>query len=248
VVHGSNDERYPRAREGLEQLMSTAGRNRAFLLYTANSGRQSTGHYSRMGDRHTLDSIRHHDCLGRLVDAALNAEGPEKHFLRTCRERLQAARLEAEGRLGYTPAELRRSWASGGQGGIDDVKLFDVPPDSEEFDLVSTVFKAQPVEKATYQLKPQHVWDATSVARVQRVENCHQQAGSARPDQTWRRSRGRGVLPPAARRGGGQTEEVLQQQRGWLIVPRCIGVRARVVKPCPASFFRLRAGTVGRWC
>lgn len=181
VVHGSNDERYPRARESLEQLMSTAGQNRAFLLYTANSGRQTTGHYSRVGDRHSLDSVRHHDCLARLVDAALDAAGPEKHFLRTCRERLQAARLEAEGRLGYTPAELRRSWESGGRGGADDERLFDVPLGSEEFDLVNTIFKAQPVERAIYQLKPQHVWDATRAVRVQRVENGFQEEGSARP-------------------------------------------------------------------
>jgi len=171
VAHGSSDERYPQTRESLEQMVNASGLDRTFLLYTANSGRQTTGHYSRMGDRHSLDTLQYHDCLPRLVDAVLDSEGPEKHFLRTCRERLSDARLEAEGQIGYTPAALRRSWESEGCRGMDGQRLFDVPPDSEEFRLVSTVFKAQPTETAIYQLKPQHAWDATRVARVQWVEN-----------------------------------------------------------------------------
>lgn len=181
VAHGSNDERYPQTRESLEQLMLTGGANNTFLLYTANSGRQTTGHYSRVGDRHSLDSLQQHDCLSRLVDAAVDGEGPEKHFMRTCRERLQEARLEAEGRIGYTPAALKRSWASPSQRGMEHQKLFDVPPGSEEFQLVATVFKAPPNEKAIYRLKPEHVWDTTQVVRVQRVENGLQEEGSVTP-------------------------------------------------------------------
>jgi hypothetical protein len=181
LAHGSNDERYPRAREHLEWLLSTGDPSKSFLLYTANSGQLATGQFSRFGDRHSMESLRLHDSLARLVDAALSPDSPDLYFLRTCRERMTQTRLEAEGRLGYTPEALRKLWASPHQRGMDRQKLFDVHPGSTEFQLVSTVFKCHPREEPTYPLKPREVWDTARIVRVQRVENGTQFEGSIKP-------------------------------------------------------------------
>jgi Ca2+-binding EF-hand superfamily protein len=181
LAHGSNDERYPRAREHLEWLLSTGDPNKSFLLYTANSGQLATGQFSRFGDQHSMESLRLHDGLARLVDAALSPDSPDLYFLRTCRERMTQTRLEAEGRLGYTPEALQKLWASPNQRGLDRQKLFDVRPGSAEFQLVSTVFKCHPREAPTYPLKPREAWDQARIVRVQRVENGTQFEGSIKP-------------------------------------------------------------------
>jgi hypothetical protein len=181
VAHGSNDERYSRPREALENLMSTGGPNSSFLMYTANSGQLATGQFSRFGDRHGMESLQQYDTLARLVDAAVCPDCPETYFLQTCRERMIGSRLHAENRLGYTPEAIRKFWASPNQRGVDHQKLFDVLPGTEEFDLVSTMFKAQPHEAPTYQLKPRQVWDLARVVRIQRVENGTQHEGSIKP-------------------------------------------------------------------
>jgi hypothetical protein len=181
IAHGSNDERYPITRERLENFMSTGGENAHFLLYTGNSGQLATGQFSRFGDRHDMASLLQYDTLPRLVDAALSQDSPEMYFLRTCRERMIQERLTAEARLGYTPEALRKMWASPNQRGMDRQKLFDVHPGSEEFQLVSTIFKSQPHEAPIYQLKPRQVWDMNRVVRVQRVENGTQHDGSIKP-------------------------------------------------------------------
>jgi Ca2+-binding EF-hand superfamily protein len=181
LAHGSNDERYPVTRERLEQLSSTGGPNSVFLFYTANSGRLATGQFSRFGDRHGMESLGQHDGAARLVDAALSFDCPELCFLRTCRERMTQERLAAEEKLGYTPEALRRLWSSPNQRGLDHQKLFDVHPGSEEFELVSAVFKSRPHEAPVYQLGPPQAWDMARVVRVQRVENGTQHEGSVRP-------------------------------------------------------------------
>jgi len=181
LAHGSNDERYPRAREHLEWLLTTGDPSKSFLLYTANSGQLATGQFSRFGDRHSMESLRLHDSLARLVDAALSPDSPDLYFLRTCRERMTQVRLDAEGRLGYTPESLRKLWVSPNQRGMDRQKLFDVHPGSTEFQLVSAIFKAHPLESPTYPLKPREAWDMARVVRVQRVENGTQFDGSVKP-------------------------------------------------------------------
>ncbi|CAK0893331.1 unnamed protein product [Prorocentrum cordatum] len=181
LAHGSNDERYPVSREHLERLLGTGDANSSFLLYTANSGQLATGQFSRFGDTHGMASLGLHDGLARLVDAALSGGCPELYFMRTCRERMTQARLEVEGRLGYTPEALQKLWASPNQRGMDRQKLFDVHPGSTEFQLVSAIFKAHPLESPTYPLKPREAWDMARVVRVQRVENGTQFDGSVKP-------------------------------------------------------------------
>jgi len=71
LAHGSNDEFYKNRREDLENLMRTGSENRCWLYYTANSGLLGRG-YTRQGDMHNMESLKHWDCLPRLVDAALS--------------------------------------------------------------------------------------------------------------------------------------------------------------------------------
>jgi len=171
LCQGSNDETFPTTRAKLEELLSTGCPSRCFLYYTANSGQLPSGHFSRVGDRHNMESILQHDCLPRLLDAAMSSEGPELHIVRTWRERLTSARLEAEQWLGYSPIALSRRWASRGRGGRDDRKLFDLPAGCEEFQKVVEVFKAQPREGAAYTLSPPGTWERVQVRKVERIEN-----------------------------------------------------------------------------
>jgi len=179
LAHGSNDELFGTTRACLEELVATGTPNMCFLYQTANSGKLSSGHFSRVGDRHVMESLLQHDCLPRLVDAALNPDGPELHMQRTWRERLSETRSEAESWLGSTTISLRRRWSS--QGGFVQNYLAEVPQGSEEFQRVVDVFKAAPREPPAYILAPQELWDARRVLRVQRIENSLQEECSARP-------------------------------------------------------------------
>jgi len=181
LAHGSNDEVYPTSRADLECLMATGSANKCFLYYTANSGQLTSGQRSRYGDRHNMESLLHHDCLPRLIDATLCPEGPEVHMVRTWRERLSEERLDAEAWLGYSPERLRRHWASPNHRGLDDRKLFEVPRGSEEFHQVSSVFHAVPKEPPAYLLSPQAAWDQVQVLNVHRVENGMQEDGCSKP-------------------------------------------------------------------
>jgi len=118
-----------------------------------------------------MESILSNDCLNRLLDAAMMPGGPELHFVRTWRERLTGARLDAEQWLGYSPIALRRRWESRGRGGRDEKKLFEVPVGSEEFQRVQEVFKAEPHEGAAYVLSPPGSWDRVRMLKVERIEN-----------------------------------------------------------------------------
>jgi len=77
LAHGANDEVYPTSRADLEHLIATGTKNMCFLYYTANSGQVSPGVLTRTADGHNMESILHHDCLPRLIDAALDPDGPE---------------------------------------------------------------------------------------------------------------------------------------------------------------------------
>jgi len=94
--------------------------------------------------------------------------------------RLSAQRLEAEEWLSYCPERLRRRWSSAHHKGLDDQKLFDVPRNSQEFQMVITVFASSPSEPAAYG-GPNPAWDRTGIARIQRIENGLQEDGSAKP-------------------------------------------------------------------
>uniref|UniRef100_A0A7S2LU42 Poly [ADP-ribose] polymerase n=1 Tax=Zooxanthella nutricula TaxID=1333877 RepID=A0A7S2LU42_9DINO len=171
VCQGSNDEVYPTPRAKLEEVIATGTPNMVFLYYTANSGKLPTGHLSRIGDQHNMQSILNHDCLPRLIDAALSPGGPELHVVRSWRDRLTEQRLAAEHSLGYSPDLLRKRWASPSHRGCDEHKLFEVPRSSEEFAHVAAVFKAQPREKPAYFLSPPETWERVRILKVERVEN-----------------------------------------------------------------------------
>jgi len=190
LAHGANDETFKRTRRELEQVMSTGSPNRCFLYYTGNSGEISPGAHTRLGDRHQMHSLTLHDCLPRLIDAAVAGEtrevgvengGPEMHFMRSWRGRLSNERLEAEHWLGYTTERLRSRWVSPGRRGNDVRHLFEVPRGSEEFTNVEAVFRATPSEPSDYELGPPSVWARSRVLRIERVENGPQEAGSFRP-------------------------------------------------------------------
>lgn len=188
IAHGSNDDMYPRSRADLERLIATGTPNKRFLYYTANSGQLPSGQYARLGDKHDMESLVNHDCLPRLIDAALCPDGPEVYMLRTWRERLTEERLSAERELGYLPDEVHRSANLDGNStrrrpsihkGIN--VLFDVEPSSAEFQMVTTVFKAVPKEPPAYMLPPKETWERTQIVRIERVKNKLQLNGSTKP-------------------------------------------------------------------
>jgi len=179
IAVGANDELYPRSRADLEQLVSTGTPNLCFLYYTGNSG-PVQGTCSRFGDKHNMDSLLVYDCLPRLMDAAMCYKGPENYMIWSWRHRLSPQRLEAEQWLSYCPEQLRRRWSSAHHKGLDDQKLFDVPRNSQEFQMVLTVFASSPREAAAYG-GPNLAWDRAGIARIQRIENGLQEDGSAKP-------------------------------------------------------------------
>lgn len=190
IAQGSNDEVYGPRRADVERLVSTGSPNKCLLYYTANSGRMRGGQFTRMGDRHNMESLLLCDCLPRLLDATLCPEGPEMHLVRTWQERLGADRREAEAWLGLTPERLHARWARhaalrrrhAGRAGADDrLALAELPRQSEEFRSVSTVFHSVPAEPPAYVLKPQATWDRTRILKVERVENALQHDGSVKP-------------------------------------------------------------------
>jgi len=189
LCQGSNDEVYPTARARLEELMATGSPNMCLLYYTANSGQLPSGHFSRMGDQHNMQSILSHDCLPRLIDAAMSLAGPELHLVRSWRQRLTEDRLAAERWLGYVPDLLRKRWASPSHRGCDEEKLFEVPRACEEFRQVSSVFRAQPREPPAYLLSPPATWERVQIVRIERIENGALHEGCTNPYlQSLRRS------------------------------------------------------------
>jgi hypothetical protein len=176
---GSNDEFYSRSRVDLEELISTGTKNLCFLYYTGNSG-PVQGSFSRIGDKHNMESLLVYDCLPRLMDAAMCQQGPEMHVIWSWRSRLSQQRLEAEQWLSYCPEQLRRVWVSTHHKGLDDQKLFEVPRNSQEFQMVTRVFHSSPKEAAAYGAQ-NPAWDRAGILKVERVENGLQENGSAKP-------------------------------------------------------------------
>lgn len=181
LCSGSNDEVYPTARSKLEEVMATGNANKCFLYHTANSGQLPSGQLSRVGDYHNMESLLSHDCLPRLLDAAMSPEGPESYFIRTWRDRLTDERLKSEQWLGYCPEHFRKRWASPTHRGPDGKKLFEVKFGSEEHYHISAVFKAQPLEPPAYLLSPPATWDAVQIRRIERIENSTVLDGCSRP-------------------------------------------------------------------
>lgn len=182
LAQGSNDEVYHKSRAELERLVATGTPDMCYLYYTANSGELSPGSFSRVGDHHNMESLLLHDCLPRLIDAALCPEGPELSMLRSWRDRLSELRREAEGWLGFCPQRLRRLWSAPAhvrrpRGQV----LVEVPCNSEEFLRVSQLFRAAPAEPPAYILAPPVAWERVEVRRVERVENVEQATGGAQP-------------------------------------------------------------------
>merc|ERR1719198_34180 len=135
ISHGSNDELYPRTRAELERIVATGSENKRFLYYTTNSGHFSGG-FTRVGDQHNQASLLQHDCLPRLIDAAISGSGPEMYMISSWLHRLSSHRNEAEQWLSYCPEQLRNLWVSSGHMGMDEQKLYEVPVRSEEFGKV----------------------------------------------------------------------------------------------------------------
>lgn len=179
LAQGANDEVYSTPREELERILATGTPNRCFLYYAANSGTMGTGQRTRMGDFHNMESLLSHDLLPRLIDATLCAEGPELHMVRSWRERLTEVRLDSERWLGYSPEQLRKRWVTRG---MDNKKLHEVLPGSEEFQHVAAVFMSSPHELPAYRVGPQAIWDrGVRILAIQRVENGLQFNGSTKP-------------------------------------------------------------------
>ncbi|CAE7415150.1 RE1 [Symbiodinium microadriaticum] len=178
LAQGGNDEVYPTSRADLERLISTGTDNKCFLYYVANSGPMASGQRTRIGDRHNMESLLFRDCLPRLIDATLCADGPEAHMLRSWRERLSDERQQAEQWLGHSPELLRKRWATRG---MDEEKLIEVLPGTEEFVHVMAMFRATPKEPPVYSVTPQATWDQVQVRAIHRVENGPQLDGCTKP-------------------------------------------------------------------
>eukprot|EP00931_Biecheleriopsis_adriatica_P113139 TRINITY_DN8808_c0_g2_i1.p1 TRINITY_DN8808_c0_g2~~TRINITY_DN8808_c0_g2_i1.p1 ORF type:complete len:743 (-),score=80.44 TRINITY_DN8808_c0_g2_i1:351-2519(-) len=176
IASGSNDEVYVgRSRGDLEKLSATGTVNRTFLYYSADSGMLPNGQKTRNGDQHNMMSLLEYNCLPRLIDAALDRNKcPEMSMIRSWRDVLAEKRNEAEQLLGLTPEKLRRYWRSNGQKGFDECKLFDVPRDSEEYQLVMTLFRTEPKEQAAYCGANYAGWQMRPIVRLQRVESGEQ--------------------------------------------------------------------------
>jgi len=121
-----------------------------------------------------------YDTLPRLIDAAMSKESPEMYMIRSWRERLSKDRLETEKWLGYTPDQLRRFWQSAGRRGQDNRKLFEVQRNSEEFQQMLKMFRAQPIEQAAYCGMNYENWVSREVVKIERVENGLQSDGNAK--------------------------------------------------------------------
>jgi len=178
IAHGDSDELYPRSRASLEALIKTAGHNQGLLYYAGSSGTNAQGQFSRMGDKHNMETLVMYDLLPRLMDAAMCHSSPEMHLLWSWRDRLTAKRLDGEEFLGYSPDALRRHWQSKG---ADEQKLFEVKQNSEEWNAVCCVFSALPREPANYPGVDPKVWPNTRIARVQRIENGALETHAAQP-------------------------------------------------------------------
>lgn len=181
VAHGSNDEVYSHSREYAEQVVATASENKRFLFWAGSSGRMQSGHMSRAGDMHNMASLLSYDTLPRLIDAAMSNESPELSFVRSWRGQLSDQRLGAESFLGNSLERLRRFRASHAKAGQDNKKLFEVPPGSEEFAQVLTMFHSAPRQPAAYCGTNYAAWERRPVVSIERVENGRQELGSSIP-------------------------------------------------------------------
>lgn len=151
ITYGSNDQLYTRNPRDLQSMVTTNGTpNRCFLYYVGNAGPLPSGEFIRQGDYHDMNTLQMYDCLPRLFDAALTSN-PEAHILWSYKRRLSDARLSAEQALGYTPQDLWRFWSRTNQRSTDGSQVFQVPPNSQEYALVSTIFLAQPREPPFFQ-------------------------------------------------------------------------------------------------
>eukprot|EP00437_Effrenium_voratum_P014983 CAMPEP_0181445732 /NCGR_PEP_ID=MMETSP1110-20121109/25739_1 /TAXON_ID=174948 /ORGANISM="Symbiodinium sp., Strain CCMP421" /LENGTH=779 /DNA_ID=CAMNT_0023569785 /DNA_START=91 /DNA_END=2430 /DNA_ORIENTATION=+ len=179
LAHGSNDEYYQYRREDLEALMRSGSSNSCFLYYTANSGVLGRGH-TRLGDKHNMESLKLWDTLPRLCDAAMAPECPELTIMRSWRSMLAQERLDAEEWLGYVPG-LRTLWQSEDQKGMDDQILFEVHSESEEYEKVASIFRAQPAVSRAYADMNPAMWQHINILKIERVETGMQEDGSAEP-------------------------------------------------------------------
>jgi len=80
------------------------------------------------------------------------------------------------------PDLLKRFWVSSGQRGMDEKKLFTVPPGSPEWEHVVTLFRAQPREPPMYGGVDPAVWMSYQILKIERVENGQQLDGNAKPN------------------------------------------------------------------
>mmetsp|Transcript_61334 Transcript_61334/g.154829 ORF Transcript_61334/g.154829 Transcript_61334/m.154829 type:complete len:824 (+) Transcript_61334:130-2601(+) len=181
ITHGDQDPVYPRPRAELEALIATGSPNMCFLYYSSTSGRLASGHTPRMGDQHNMASLIPFETLPRLMESALSPEGPELHMMRTWLERLHPQRVEAEKHLGYTPQKMKQFWISpkrlsATMARSDNGNLYDVPAQSLEAQLVSTVFTAQAKDPSTYGSVP-----SLRIVRIQRIENAGQEDAGVIP-------------------------------------------------------------------
>jgi hypothetical protein len=123
-----------------------------------------------------MASLLSYDCLPRLIDAALSAV-PELSLMCSWLGQLQEDRLAAEQWLGYSPQQIQKHWVSDEQLSL----LADVPRGSEEFQKVSTIFHAMPVDPASNVYSGTVPWQSTGIVCIERVQNEMQLDGSFSP-------------------------------------------------------------------
>jgi hypothetical protein len=81
-------------------------------------------------------------------------------------------RHAAEVMLGFEPRSLRQFWASKDRKGEDAEQRFEVPPGSDEFAHVETIFQAEPAVDSFYNPPPGGVvMEHKDVVRIERIEN-----------------------------------------------------------------------------
>lgn len=154
---------YRCGREALEELIKTGSPGKCFLYLSTTGFTIGGKRTKRVADRHDMESIKHDDCLPRLVDAVISGR-PEQHMIETWRTLLPNERQHAEDGLGHHPQQLQRFWSPSK---LEGNKLVQVSAGSEEYRHVEEIFKATPsgscyVSNAT---PPLHV------EKIERIEN-----------------------------------------------------------------------------
>ena len=163
---------FPACERTLEGIIRTGSPGLCYMYHTVDetSGRA----VKRYGDTHNPASLLKDNCLPRLVDALLSTNPPYT-FPVACASLIAPSRHDAELRLGMAPETLReRWWQSPGKKGTANIKRFEVARDSEEFNHIEVIFKAEPTD-GIHRFYSFPGTANTVLHKVERIENGRQQ-------------------------------------------------------------------------